>query len=162
MLIANINLDINHLIKLFNYKIDDIYLINIYDDGICITQNINNISNLSIYISNNIFNEFELSKEISFVTDNLLNLSNVNIKFVNNKYYRNNKEIKINKTCNVCKNVQNLEYKKLNNKLKIDDKLLFLKNKTFHIATSNNFNGIILKTNIDCFNFYINILYEEN
>ena len=162
MLIVNINIDIDHLIKLLNYKIDDTYLINLYKDGICITQNINKLSNLSIYLSKSIFSEFELLKEISFIINNLLHLTNINIKYLNNKYYWDNNEIKVYKTCNGCENAQNLEYKEFNNNLKIDDKLLFLKNKTFYIATSNNFNGFILKTNIDYFNFYINILYELN
>ena len=51
MLVAIIKIKEKYIEELNNLIIDDLFLFNIYNDGICITQNINDISNLSIFIN---------------------------------------------------------------------------------------------------------------
>ena len=69
MLISKIKLDNLSLNHLSDMLIDDVFLINIFNEGICITQNINNISNLSIFINRNDTVNYFNASEISFVTD---------------------------------------------------------------------------------------------
>ena len=90
MLIANIIIDLDILIKINEFKINDIFLINIYNDGMCISQNVNDLSNLSIFVCKDNLNTFEVNKECSFVTDNILNIKNIKITKLNNKFLINN------------------------------------------------------------------------
>tara|TARA_B100000524_G_scaffold342516_1_gene237610 strand:- start:305 stop:787 length:483 start_codon:yes stop_codon:yes gene_type:complete len=160
MLIANIIIDLDILIKINEFKINDIFLINIYNDGICISQNINDLSNLSIFISKDKLNVFEVNQECSFVTDDILNIKNVKITKLYNKFLINNSLSIVNSCCNICKEFKNLKFKNVNNlNFNLDNKLNFFTNYTF--ATSNNFNGVVLMKKIDFLIMYVNQLYNE-
>ena len=80
MIVSKINLDIE-IIKLIKTMIfDDVLLINIFSNGVCVTQNINNISNLSIFIDKKYLNIHDINDENSFVTNNIDTLSNLKIE----------------------------------------------------------------------------------
>ena len=96
MLISKINLDTSLLNIIENMIIDNVFLINIFNEGICITQNINNISNLSIFINKKDIENYYNSSEISYVNQDLLSLTDVQIEKIDNNY-------KINKVSNVKK-----------------------------------------------------------
>jgi len=163
MIVSKINLDIE-LIKLIkNMIFDDILLINIFNNGICITQNINNISNLSIFIDKKYLASHNISCENSFVTNNIDNLIDLKIEKKNNNFIINNQANIVNEVCNVCKKLINLKFNKIDveyDKLNIDSKINFLKDCNFEIIISNKFNGIVLKTKKHMFELYINILYS--
>ena len=65
MIVSKINIDIKYINLINKMIFDDVLLINIFDNGICITQNINNISNLSIYIDKKYLNNHNISTENS-------------------------------------------------------------------------------------------------
>ena len=160
MLIANIIINLDILIKINEFKINDVFLINIYNDGICISQNINDLSNLSIFIYKDKLNVFEVNEECSFVADDILSIKNVKITRLYNKCLINNNLSIVNSCCNVCKEFKNLKFKDINNlNFNLDNKLNFFKNYKF--ATSNNFNGVVLMTKIDFLTMYVNLLYNE-
>lgn len=163
MLLSKINLDIIILNFIKKMIFDDVILINIFENGICITQNINNISNLSIFIEKKHLNNHFLHTEHSFVTSDILNLANLEIKKENNKYVVNNQINVVNDVCNVCKKLINLKFPKNEiayEKLNIDPKLSFLKDNKFDVLISKQFNGIVLKTTINEFTLFINLLYS--
>lgn len=163
MIVAKINLDIE-IIKLIKTMIfDDVLLINIFSNGVCITQNINNISNLSIFIDKKYFNMHDINDENSFVTNNIHTLSNLKIEKKNNQFIINNQATVVNDVCNVCKKLIDLKFNKIDvdyDQLNIDKKLNFLKGNQFEIIISNKFNGIVLKTKKNMFDLFINILYS--
>lgn len=164
MLISKINLDTSLLNLINNMIIDDVFLINIFSNGICITQNINSISNLSIFIDkSNIKNHFN-NKEISFVINNINILENLLIEKINNHFEINNEVGVINNPCNVCKKLIKLSFTQTDinyNDLNLSDKINFLKDSNFEIIISDQFNGIVLKTNVENIILYINILYSN-
>lgn len=163
MLISKIKLDNLSLNHLSDMLIDDVFLINIFNEGICITQNINNISNLSIFINRNDTVNYFNASEISFVTDDIFSLNELEIEKIDNNSYKINKQINIiNNPCNVCKKLINLEFTDTNinyKDLKISDKTNFLSECKFKIVISNQFNGIVLRTTKHAFTLYLNILY---
>ena len=165
MLISKINLDNSLLNNLTDMIIDDVFLINIFNEGLCITQNINNISNLSIFINRNDATNYFNESEISFVTDDIFSLNELEIEKVDNYSFKINKQINIiNNPCNVCKKLINLKFTKtdINYKdLNISDKINFLSDSEFQIIISNQFNGIVLKTIKYDFILYLNILYSN-
>jgi hypothetical protein len=164
MLISKINLDTSLLNLINNMIIDDVFLINIFSNGICITQNINSISNLSIFIDkSNIKNHFN-NKEISFVINNINILENLLIEKIDNHFEINNEVGIINNPCNVCKKLIKLSFTKTDinyNDLNLSDKINFLRDSNFEIIISDQFNGIVLKTNVENIILYINILYSN-
>jgi len=162
MLISKINLDTTLLNLIEKMIIDDVFLINIFNEGICITQNINNISNLSIYINKTDILDYQNNQEFSFVTNDITSLSNLHIEKTDK--YKINKEIKIiNNPCNVCKKLTKLEFTKTDidySDLNLSDKINFLQGYKFEIIISNEFNGIVLKTIKNNIILYLNILYS--
>lgn len=164
MLISKINLDTSLLNLINNMIIDDVFLINIFSNGICITQNINSISNLSIFIDKSNINNHFNNKEISFVINNINILENLLIEKINNHFEINNEVRVINNPCNVCKNLIKLSFTQTDinyNDLNLSDKINFLKDSNFEIIISDQFNGIVLKTNVENVILYINILYSN-
>ena len=164
MLISKINLDTSLLSSIKNMIIDDVFLINIFKDGICITQNINSISNLSIFIDKKNIKDHFNNKEVSFVINNIDILENLLIEKIDS-HYEINKEIgMVNNPCNVCKNLIKLKFTKtdINYKdLNLSDKIKFLIDSQFEIIISDEFNGIVLKTLYEDIILYINILYSN-
>lgn len=163
MIISKINLDIENINLINDMIFDEVLLINIFDNGICITQNINNISNLSIYIDKKYLINHEILTESSFVTTDINNLLDLKIEKNNNNYTINNHSHIVNDVCNVCKKLINLKFNKIDvdySQLNIDNKLNFLQDNEFEIIISNKFNGIVLKTKKHKFDLYINILYS--
>tara|TARA_Y200000002_G_scaffold374006_1_gene374050 strand:+ start:1377 stop:1871 length:495 start_codon:yes stop_codon:yes gene_type:complete len=162
MIISKINVDINVINLIKPMVFDDILLINTFENGICITQNINNISNFSIFIDKKYLTIHNLMYENSFVTSNIDNISNLNIEKIDNQIKINNEINTVNDVCNVCKKLINLKFNKTNfnyNNLNFDQKLNFLKDNKFEIVISDKFNGIVLKTKKHMFDLFINIIY---
>jgi hypothetical protein len=164
MLISKINLDTSLLNIISDMIIDNVFLINIFNEGICITQNINNLSNLSIFINKSSIEDYYNTNEVSYVTKDLLLLNDLQIEKIDNNY-KINKEISIiNDPCNVCKKLINLNFTKTNIKysdLNLSDKINFLDGNEFDIIISNQFNGIVLKTIKNNLTLYLNILYSN-
>ena len=163
MIVSKINLDIKIIELIKTMIFDDVLLINIFSNGVCITQNINNISNLSIFIDKKYLNIHDISDENSFVTNNIDTLSNLKIEKKNNQFIVNNQITIVNDVCNVCKKLIDLKFNKIDvnyDQLNIDKKLNFLKGNQFEIIISNKFNGIVLKTEKNMFDLFINILYS--
>lgn len=163
MIVSKINLDIKIIELIKTMIFDDVLLINIFSNGVCITQNINNISNLSIFIDKKYLNIHDISDENSFVTNNIDTLSNLKIEKKNNQFIVNNQVTIVNDVCNVCKKLIDLKFNKIDvnyDQLNIDKKLNFLKGNQFEIIISNKFNGIVLKTEKNMFDLFINILYS--
>ena len=162
MIISKINVDISIIDLLKPMIFDDVLLINTFENGICITQNINNISNLSIFIDKKYITIHNLKYENSFVTNNIDNILNLNIEKIDDKIKINNEINAINDVCNVCKMLINLKFNKTNfnfNNLNFDQKLNFIKDNEFEIVISDKFNGIVLKTKKHIFDLFINIIY---
>jgi hypothetical protein len=163
MIVSKINLDIKIIEIIKTMIFDDVLLINIFSNGVCITQNINNISNLSIFIDKKYLNIHDVSDENSFVTNNIDTLSNLKIEKKNNQFIVNNQVTIVNDVCNVCKKLIDLKFNKIDvnyDQLNIDKKLNFLKGNQFEIIISNKFNGIVLKTGKNMFDLFINVLYS--
>ena len=162
MIISKINVDISIIELLKPMIFDDVLLINTFENGICITQNINNISNLSIFIDKKYITIHNLIYENSFVTNNINNLLDLHIEKIKDKIKINNEINTLNDVCNVCKKLIHLKFNKCNfnyNSLNFDQKLNFLKNNEFEIVISDKFNGIVLKTKKNIFDLFINIIY---
>ena len=111
MIISKINVDINIIDLIKPMIFDDVLLINTFENGICITQNINNISNLSIFIDKKYITIHNLKYENSFITNNINNLQDLNKK-VDEKVKINNEINTLNDVCNVCKKLINLKFNK--------------------------------------------------
>ena len=164
MLISKINLDTSLLNIIGDMIIDNVFLINIFNEGICITQNINNISNLSIFINKNCIENYYNNTEVSYVTKDLFLLNDLQIEKIDDKYKINKQISIINDPCNVCKKLINLNFTKTNIKysdLNFSDKINFLQGNDFDIIISNQFNGIVLKTIKNNLTLYLNILYSN-
>ena len=163
MLIATVKIKQIYLEKLNNFIIDDMFLINIYNDGICITQNINDISNFSIFLNKFMFEEFKIFEELSFVSTDINSLNNIKIKKNETDYNINGDISIVNSSCNVCKNFKKCKFKEIDNiDILIDTKLSFLKNIKTSICNSKLFNGTVLKYIYESFILYVNILVETN
>lgn len=164
MLISKINLDTSLLNIISDMIIDSVFLINIFNEGICITQNINNLSNLSIFINKSSIEDYYNTNEVSYVTKDLLLLNDLQIEKIDNNYKINKQISIINDPCNVCKKLINLNFTKTNIKysdLNLSDKINFLDGNEFDIIISNQFNGIVLKTIKNNLTLYLNILYSN-
>ena len=164
MIVSKINLDIEIIKLIKNMIFEDILLINIFNNGICITQNINNISNLSIFIDKKYLTSHNILYENSFVTNNIDILTDLKVEKINNNFIINNQANIVNDVCNVCKKLINLKFNKIDvsyDQLNIDPKINFLDRCDFEIIISNQFNGIVLKTKKHMFELYINILYSQ-
>jgi len=157
---SKIKLDIKHYEDINKLIIDDIFLINIFDQGLCITQNINHISNYSIFIPKNKFNTFILSKEFSFVTNNIYDIFDIETKIINNKLHLANNNKIVNNVCNLCKKLHTLKFHRNNIKINIDKKIDFLNNNSFETLISSKFNGVVFRTNKYGFYIYINLIYK--
>ncbi len=164
MLISKINLDTSLLNIIGDMIIDNVFLINIFNEGICITQNINNISNLSIFINKNCIENYYNNTEVSYVTKDLFLLNDLQIEKIDDNYKINKQISIINNPCNVCKKLINLKFTKTDikyNDLNLSDKISFLQGNNFDIIISNQFNGIVLKTIKNNLTLYLNILYSN-
>lgn len=155
-----IKLDVKYYDNIKKLIIDDVFLINIFEQGLCITQNINHISNYSIFIHKNKFTIFDLENEFSFVTNNINDIFNIQTKIINNKLsLTNNKKI-VNNVCNLCKKLNTLKFSKNNIKINIDKKIEFLNNNSFETLISSKFNGVVFRTTKFGFFIYINLIYK--
>ncbi len=164
MLISKINLYTSLINIIGDMIIDNVFLINIFNEGICITQNINNISNLSIFINKNSIENYYNNTEVSYVTKDLFLLNDLQIEKIDDNYKINKQISIINDPCNVCKKLINLNFTKTNIKysdLNLSDKINFLQGNDFDIIISNQFNGIVLKTIKNNLTLYLNILYSN-
>ena len=158
---SKIKLDVKYYDNIKKLIIDDVFLINIFDQGLCITQNINHISNYSIFIHKNKFTTFDLENEFSFVTNNINDIYDIKTKIVNNKLsLDNNNNNIVNNVCNLCKKLNTLKFSKNNIKINIDKKIEFLNNNSFETLISSKFNGVIFRTTKFGFYIYINLIYK--
>ena len=146
-------------------------LIHSYEHGICITQNINESSNVSIYINKNVIDIYDTNNEFAFYNkENISILSD--LKFINNNnnnyVYINHElnKIKLISSCNFCKNIQEIEFTETNIPNNIMQNINFgwLKDKisSFNgecsILISEQINGIILRIIDNGITVYINVL----
>lgn len=166
----SISEDIINIIK--NYYNENIpSLIHSYDHGICITQNINKSSNISIYLDKNIIDIYDTNEEFGFYNkENISILSD--IKFINNNnsnYIYVNQEvskIKFITSCNFCKNIQEIEFTETNIPNNIMQNINFgwLKEKInlfkgeCCILISEQINGIVLRMIDNGVTIYVNVL----
>lgn len=157
---SKIKLDIKYYDIINKLIIDDIFLINVFSEGICVTQNINYISNYSIFITKNKFTIFDLDKEFSFVTKNINDIFDIETKINNNKLSLANNNQVVNNVCNLCKKLNTLKFKKNNIKINIDKKIQFLNNNSFETLISSKFNGVVFRTIKYDFYIYINLIYK--
>ena len=157
---SKIKLDVKYYDDIKSLIIDDVFLINIFDQGLCITQNINHISNYSIFIQKNKFIHFHLENEFSFVTKNIYDIFDIKTKVINNKLYLSNNNQIVNNVCNLCKNLNKLKFNKNNIKINIDKKIEFLNNNSFETLISSKFNGVVFRTTKFGFFIYINLIYK--
>mgnify|MGYP001280441325 CR=1 FL=1 len=155
-----IKLDVKYYDDIKKLIIDNVFLINIFDQGLCITQNINHISNYSIFIHKNKFITFDLENEFSFVTNNINDIFNIQTKIINNNLSLANNNSIVNNVCNLCKNLNTLKFSKNNIKINIDKKIEFLNNNSFETLISSKFNGVVFRTTKFGFHIYINFIYK--
>lgn len=160
MLILHIMIDDDIFELLSKFIINNYYLINIFNEGICITQNLNKTSNLSIFIEKKHIVKHEVNEEKGVVCESIDILKNLKITY--DESYKLNDDSKIvNDCCNTCKMLHNVEFS-INDieydQLNLSSKLDILKDSKFGVLISNEFNGILLKTEIYDFKIYINII----
>lgn len=160
MLVLHIIIGDEILNLLSKFKISNYYLINIFNEGLCITQNLNKTSNFSIFINKKYLEKHKVIQEKSIVCESLDILKNFEITF-DDEYMLNGDSKIVNDCCNTCKmlkdvnfTINNIEYDQLN----LSNKLNILKDSKFGVLISNEFNGILLKTEIYNFEIYINII----
>lgn len=160
MLVLHIIINDNILDLLSKFIVSNYYLINIFNDGICITQNLNKTSNFSIFLDKKYLEKHDVIQEKSIVCESLDILTNFEITF-EDEYMLNGDSKIVNDCCNTCKmlkgqnfTINNIEYNQLN----LPNKLNTLKDSHFGILISNEFNGILLKTEIYNFKIFINII----
>lgn len=163
----NISSDIINIIKKY-YNINIPSLIHIYNHGLCITQNINSTSNMSIYIKKNLINIYNINKEFSFYNKGEITLLS-DIKIINNKdLYINDELNKINfiSSCNFCKNIQEIEFTETripNNIIQnidfgwLKQEIISFKG-NFVILLSDKINGIVIRLNDNDIIIYINVV----
>jgi hypothetical protein len=157
---SKIKLDIKYYDDIKRLIIDEVFLINIFDQGLCITQNINQTSNYSIFIQKNKFTHFNLENEFSFVTKNINDIFDIKTTIIDNKLSLANNNQIVNNVCNLCKKLNTLKFNKNNIKINIDKKIDFLNDNSFETLISSKFNGVVFRTNKFGFNIYINLIYK--
>jgi hypothetical protein len=157
---SKIKLDIKYYDDIIRLIIDEVFLINIFDQGLCITQNINQTSNYSIFIQKNKFTHFHLENEFSFVTKNINDIFDIKTTIIDNKLSLANNNQIVNNVCNLCKKLNTLKFNKNNIKINIDKKIDFLNDNSFETLISSKFNGVVFRTNKFGFNIYINLIYK--
>lgn len=165
--ISNDKLDIIN--KYYNKSIPS--LIHIYKHGLCITQNINTNSNISIYVNKNLTDIYNINKEVAFYNKESINIFS-DLKIVknnNNSYIYINHELnKINfiSSCNFCKNIQEIEFTETVIPTQIIDNIDFgwLKDiiykfkGNFKILISDSINGFVIKLIDSSIIIYINLI----
>ena len=144
-------------------------LIHIYEHGICITQNINDNTNISLYIKKDAIPIYNISKEIAFYnTKNFESLKEIKIISNQNLNYIviNDEPKKINfiNSCNFCKNIQEIQFietkipKEILNDIDFNwlESRISLFEGDFKILLSDQINGIVIKIDESIMNVYIN------
>ena len=102
--------DIIYIInKYYNKNIH--LLITIYEDGICLTQNINSKCNLNFFIPKNKLSSFLFTKKYSIIINcEANNFKNCKIETINDKVYLNNRLCNlVISQCNFCENISNIK-----------------------------------------------------
>lgn len=143
-----------------NLIISNYFLINIFDEGICITQNLSSSSNISIFIDKKYLDLHQVIQEKSLVCESLELLKDFEITY-NNCYKLNGKATIANDCCNTCKLLKDIQFPNIEidfDQLNLGDKLKSLQKNKFNIHISEKFNGILLKTSYYNFIIYINII----
>lgn len=140
------------------------YLINILNNGICLIQNINNMSNLNIFIHKDKFEIFESNEKINFILFDINDLHDLEI-YKSNKSYQSKKKIKfVKKSLNIYEKLNNYKFLKTDikyNHVEKNKKLSFLNDCNFEILISEDINGIALKTKKNNYELYINLVYDS-
>lgn len=169
---AHINLSSDIISIIENYYNDDLpSLIHIYNHGLCITQNINGTTNISIYLSKPMLDIYEINREIGFYNkENISFLKDMKIINNNNTNYifMNDELNKINfiTSCNFCKNIQEIQFTETNIPNNIiqnidfgwlEEKIIDFKG-NFTILLSDQINGIIIKIIEKGVVIYINVV----
>lgn len=162
---------LDDLLEYYNENISS--LIHIYHHGICITQNINKTTNISIYINKNMCDSYYISSEVAFYNkENLKKLKEIKIVSNNNNnyIYLDDQLNKINfiSSCNFCKNIQEIQFIETNIPKDIIENLDFgwIQSKISifkgdsQILLSDQVNGMVIKMNADKFTMYLNSLVE--
>ena len=161
---------INDLSNYYNHNIPS--LIHLYNHGICITQNINETTNLSLYLSNLEMPIYNINKEVSFYNnENLCKLNEIRIicNDNDNYIYLNDEYNKINfiNSCNFCKNIQEIEFieTKIPNHILDNIDLGWLEKKKDYlfacdslILLSDQINGMVIKVKEKYLTIFINAL----
>lgn len=162
---------LNNLLDYYNENLSS--LIHIYQHGICITQNINKNTNISIYISKKSCDSYYLTSEVAFYNkENIKNLKEIKIISNNNNnyIYLNHQLNKINfiSSCNFCKNIQEIQFVETNIPKDILENIDFgwIQNKickfkgNSQILISDQINGMVIKINENDFTLYLNSLAD--
>jgi len=153
----------------YNNKVPS--LIHSYKHGLCITQNINKTSNISIYVRKKILNTYNLQKEFSFYNKEDISILS-DFKIINNNnnnyIYVNHELNKISfiQSCNFCKNIQEIEFTETsipNNIMQnidfgwLKEKISDFKGKC-SILISDQINGIVIRIIDNEVTIYLNIV----
>lgn len=153
----------------YYYNNDIVSLIHIYEHGICITQNINKNTNISLYIKKEVIPTYNITKEIAFYnTKNFMSLRE--IKIISNQNFNyiiiNDEMKKINfiNSCNFCKNIQEIQFieTKIPKEILNDIDFNWLKSRIslfegdFKILLSDQINGFVIKIEESVMNVFIN------
>jgi len=174
MIRAHISISTNIIDIIKKYYNNDIpSLIHIYKHGLCITQNINMSSNVSIYLNCKTLDIYNIKEEIAFYNkENIYFLKDIKIIHdgKNSFIYINENLNKINfiSSCNFCKNIQEIQFTETNisnNIIQNIDfgwfKKRFLSSQAnCKLLLSDKVNGIIIKTNDESVIIYINVVVE--
>ena len=151
----------NTTYKLLNdLVISNYFLINIFDEGICITQNLSSSSNISVFIDKKYLDLHQVLQEKSLVCESLDLLKNFEVTY-DDGYKLNGKAKIVNDCCNTCKLLKDIEFPNIEinfDQLNLNDKIKSLEKNKFNILISEKFNGILLKTNYLNLVIYINII----
>ena len=170
-MIAFIELNTN-IINIINkyYNKNNAMLFILYNDGICISQNINNSSNINFYIPKSELNNYIINETISFILkEDIKNLNQIKIFKEKTKFLVNNKYCDILRpSCNFCKNICDLSddvFVSCTKELLLDIDLGWLNDilidemDNVKFIYNKDLNGFYIKK-YDHINFYINFLIE--
>ena len=146
-------------------------LIHLYSHGVCITQNINNNSNISLYLNKDQMSNYKINKEVAFYfNENINKLQEIKIISNDNSNYiyidDQISKIQFIHSCNFCKNIQEIQF--IETKIpkdildKIDfgwmkENILLFKGDSL-ILLSDQVNGLIIKINENDFTVFVNSL----